>query len=519
MIRRARGRRRLPPRRDARARGLALALWALPVLVIGAIYFSPRHLVSAQTAVTGLLALCVLLLATRRPDRSLLALIILLPFQGLILAKLWDWGIPASVVSHMGAWKETLALAVIVAGVRNYVSSGRSADAIDRIALAFVAMTALYAVLQPDIIPGSPTTSSIRLLGFRETGGFVLVFLGARHANLGPRFAERATRAVFVVGGIVAGIGIYEAIFSSAWNDFIVHTIKYPAYQISVLHSDVVNPQDIRVYGEIGGTRFVRIGSVLLNDLNLAFYLVLPFAVGIEKAVRRKASPVALLTLIAIGAALLLTQTRSGIIAGLIVAFVALLPAAGRPRHWRTQVAIILGGLAVIAIPAAVSTGVVNRFGQVNNKSDQSTAGHEAGFWSGIDTIGANPLGQGLGTAAGVGQRFGVANDKVPENSYLDVGDELGILPMLLFTGLTIVLILRLRRVAGQEVDPLVTAAYAAAAGLAVAAWFLQVWLDFSVAWTLWGTAGAMLGLAPARAPAWTREVEQEQVPHAVAVA
>jgi hypothetical protein len=490
----------------------------LPVLVIGAIYFSPRHLVSAQTAVTGLLALAVLAVAVRHPDRSLLAIIVLLPFQGLLLAKLWAWGTPASVVSHMGAWKETLALGVIVAGLRNYLSSGRSADALDRIGIAFVVLTALYAALQPAIIPGAPGTGSIRLLGFRETGGFVLLLLGARHAQLGPRFAERAARAIFAVGGIVAAVGIYEAVFSTAWNHFIVNTIEYPAYQINVLHGHVLNPKDIRVYGEIGGVRFVRIGSVLLNDLNLAFYLVLPFAIGVEKAVRRKASPLTLLTLIAIGAALLLTQTRSGILAGVIVALVALLPAAGRAQHWRTQVALLLAGLAILAIPVALSTGVVRRFEQVSNQTDQSIAGHTAGFWSGLDTIRANPLGRGLGTGAGIGQRFTVANDKVPENSYLDVGVELGVLPMLLFTGLTIVLVLQLRLAARRQLEPLVTATYAAAAGLAVGAWFLQAWLDFSVSWTFWATAGAMLGLAAARAPARAPEPERDLRSAAAAV-
>lgn len=504
--------------RDARTAVIALGIWVLPVLVIGAIYFSPRHIVSAQTALTGLLALGVVMVAARRPDRSLLAIIVILPFQGLILAKLWGLGLPTSVASHLGAWKEALALGVIIAGLRNYVATRRSADALDRIGVSFVAIAALYAVLQSHIIPGSPSTSSIRLLGFRETAGFVLLLLGARHAPLGPRFAQRAARVVFAVGGVVAAVGIYEAIFSSAWNDFIVKTIKYPAYQINVLHAHVPNPQDIRVYGEIGGVRFVRIGSVLLNDLNLAFYLVLPFAIGIERAVRRTASPLALLTLVATGAALLLTQTRSGIIAGLIVAFVALLPAAGRPRHWRTNVALILTGLAIAAVPAAVSTGVINRFAQVENKTDQSTAGHTAGFWSGLQTIGAHPLGQGLGTAAGIGQRFAVAGDQVPENTYLDVGDEIGVLPMLLFTALTLVLITRLRRSARRQHDPLVMATYAAAAGLAVAAWFLQAWLDFSVSWTFWGTAGAMLGLSAARAPAPVGEATPDATPQALAV-
>jgi len=37
---------------------------------------------------------------------------------------------------------------------------------------------------------------------------------------------------------------------------------------------------------------------------------------------------------------------------------------------------------------------------------------------------------------------------------------------------------------------------------LAVAAWFLQTWSIFAVAWTYWGVAGVALGLSRVRAPA-----------------
>jgi len=52
----------------------------------------------------------------------------------------------------------------------------------------------------------------------------------------------------------------------------------------------------------------------------------------------------------------------------------------------------------------------------------------------------------------------------------------------------------------------------AAGVGLAVAAWFLQTWSDFAVAWTYWGIAGAMLGLARQRV-AVAAEEARPQVP------
>ena len=162
---------------------------------------------SIDRVVAYVLAFGIVALATSRPDLCLLALIVLLPFQGLMLAKLWDWGVPVSVAKDLGTWKEALGLAVVIAGARNYIASGRRADAVDRLALAFVGFAALYFVAQPEIVPGAPATISVRALGFRETAGFVLLMLGARHAPLPPGFARRAAKALLAAGVVVAGAG------------------------------------------------------------------------------------------------------------------------------------------------------------------------------------------------------------------------------------------------------------------------------------------------------------------------
>jgi hypothetical protein len=474
----------------------AAPVWALPLLVLWAVYLSPRHILSAQTAVGGLLALGLLLAAAKRPDRALLGLIIFLPFQGLILAKLFTLGAPASLVHHLGAWKETLAVGVVAAGAREFIASGRRADMLDRLALGFAAFVALYALLQPAIAPGAPSTTSIRLLGFREIAGFPLVLLGARHARLGADFPARATRVVSAVGAIVAAVGVFGAIDSGGWNTFIVRTVGYTRYQIAVLHTYPANPYDIRIYGMVGGARIARIGSVFLNPLTLAWYMILPFAIGFERIVRRTATPLTVLATVLVGAALLLTQTRSAFVAALVVALLAWKPAIGRRRHWRTRVAILLAGLTVIGLPGALASGFAKRLAATNTARDQSSAGHLSALTAGLSRVAHHPLGDGLGTSAGTGQRFEVANTVVPENNYLDIGVQLGFMGMSIFIALTLVLIVKLRWASRASPYPLLAAVWASMAGLAVAALVLQPWLDFSVTWTYWGLAGAMLGAA-----------------------
>ncbi len=488
--------------RTWRRESMADIVWLLPVLIIGAIYFSPKHIVSVSTAVTGLLALCLVAIAARWPDRSLIVLIVVLPFSGVLLAKLWAWGVPTSIVRHLAAWKEALALGVVVAGARNFIATGRRADTLDRLALGFALVALLYVGLQHTIIPSAPSSSTIRLLGFREDAGFVLLLLGARHSPLPPNFLERAGKVLLAVTTVVAAIGIYEAIDSAAWNRFVVNTIHYTRYEVGVLHTRPLDYSDIRTYGTIGGTRIERIGSVFLNPLTVAFYLVLGFAAGLERVAHGRGRPLVMISLLALFAALLLTQTRSAILAALVVALLALQRAPGRQRHWRAQLAILMAAIAVMAVPTAVATGLSSRLSSTSNSSNVDTAGHISGFWDGVNAVAQDPLGHGLGTSAGTGQRFAlqVGHVIIPENSYLQVGVELGLIPMLLFVVLTVTLVVKLRAAARWSSHYVVAALGGAAAGLAVGAWFLQVWADFPTAWTAWGLAGAALAVSRERA-------------------
>jgi hypothetical protein len=462
------------------------------------VLLSPRHVVSVDTAIAGLLGFGVVTLAARHPDRSLLILIVVLPFQSFILARLWAAGMPTSIVRHMSAWKEALALGVVLAGFRHFLATGRRADTVDRLALAFVALAAVYLLAGPAIVSSAPSSMSVRLLAFRQDAGFVLVLLGARHAPLPDGFLDRAGRAAIAVATVVAGVCIFETLAPSTWNHFVVDTIKYTKYEVGVLHATPPNYNDIRIYGTIGGSQIVRAGSVFVSALTCGFYLVLGFALALERTARGRSSPAALTALIVIGAGLLLTQTRSAILAGLIVAFLAFAPAAGRRRQWRTQLAILIAGLAILAVPAVVSTGLAKRVLGATNNSDSSSLAHVSAFWDGVHAIERHPLGYGLGTSAGTGQRFASAGSSVvvPENDYLQVGIELGVIGTLVFVALTVALVLHLRRAARRHPQGGLAAAMAAASGLAVAAWFLQTWIDFSVAWTLWGMAGAALGTA-----------------------
>lgn len=483
--------------------------WLAALAVIWLIYFSPKHVMSAQTAVTVLLAVGIVAIAARRPDRSLIVLILLMPFQGFLLAYLWSLGAPSSIVRHLGDWKELLVIAIVLAGARNYLAEGHSADVFDRLALGFVGLGALYLALQHTIVPSAPSSFTVRLLGFRQDVLFVLLAWAVRHAPLPDDMLRRVGKAVLLAAAVVAGVCVFEELDSSGWNHFVVNTIQYTRYEVGILHGTPPNYSNILDYGTVGGTRIQRAGSVFLSPLTTGFYLVLGFAVALERAARRQAQPWVMATLLLCGAGILLTQTRSAILAALVVLLIAFWPAAGKSRHWRTQLAIVAVGLLILAVPAALTTGLSKRVASsTGNNGD--TSGHVSGLFNGLRTIESHPLGLGLGSSAGTGQRFQsqVSEVVIPENGYLQVGIELGALPMIVFLALTAALILSLRKASRRRPDALVSGAWGAAAGLAVATFFLQTWVDFSVAWTMWGVAGAALGLSRLTATAEARATE-----------
>jgi hypothetical protein len=127
----------------------------------------------------------------------------------------------------------------------------------------------------------------------------------------------------------------------------------------------------------------------------------------------------------------------------------------------------------------------------------EDTADHWTATRAGFDALVAQPFGRGLGTAPGVGNRFDVSGTLTAEDSYLQVGDEDGVVTMAIFIVLLALLATRLVR-APPDVggDVHASALGAAAFALMVGGLFLHVWLDFSTALLFWGCAGIALPAA-----------------------
>lgn len=174
-------------------RGSSAIVWLAPLVVAVAVRKYDGRL---EKPVLALIGLACVLLAARHPGRAVLGLIVGLPFSTFILAFLFSHGVPGNVVRILAFWKEALVGAILLAALRKARHEHHRLDALDVVALSFLAIGLLYYRAPRLFIPADfPIPSSyIRELGLREDGLFVLLFLGARHARLDRRWAERAAR-------------------------------------------------------------------------------------------------------------------------------------------------------------------------------------------------------------------------------------------------------------------------------------------------------------------------------------
>jgi len=467
-----------------------LALWCLPpVAFITVRYQGLVPGFSTATAAAAILGVALVLLAARRPDRALLALVIVLPFQLFVLSWLHARGMPLGLLRGIGYWKEAAVAGIALTAVRDFRRARRRLDAIDATALAFLSFAAAYALAPRLFSDIAPLDSTVRYVGFRQMGGFVLLALAARHLTLPQEFLRRLVTTVIGVAGVTAAIAGYEMLFSDRWNDMVVDTLQVPAY-LAATDAPLPDPTDVRIYSVIGGREILRVGSVIMS-LSYGFLLLPALGLLMARLGRpaRAARSGALIALI--GTALLMTQTRSAILGGGVIVAVIVFGASDHQilsRAARERIALLVVAGILLALPMAASGGLLDRFQGAATGEDEAQEQHRDSIGHGLGEVLSHPLGNGLGTTAGTGQRFDSAV-VVADNSYLQIGNEIGAAPMVLFAVLVTLMARELHRRSTAEAVGI----RAALIGTLVGAFFLQAWMDLAVSWTAFAVIGTAL--------------------------
>jgi len=478
-------------------------VWLLPLGVLYAMARWPTARIQHITA--AVIAGGILAWAVRRPGPALIALTIFLPFQQVGFGFLLRFGVPGQILRPAGGLKELLAVAILISALhalhvgRTRLGRPRQLDAIDKALLAYVGVTTLY-LLFPHLFSTFPVSDkwSVRLLSWRADCGYVLLFFAVRHAPIPEATKKRFVRVIMGVAVVTVLLGFYQWARPGSWAHLILTSGRQVQYQVSVLGNDLTTVS--RNLGYLITQHPLRVASIFVSPFDMADFLIIAFAIALERIARDFRSRGRYVLCAAILAALFVSRVRADALAACVIAIVVMAPTPNRPVAARLRLlgAVLLA--AIVIVPSLGGTRFVNAEG-----GGKSNSVHVDEISAGVSEMVRYPLGIGIGNVAGVGDRF-VLNSKLQgaftvDNSVLQVGDELGLQALVPWL-IMVVLVWRALGRAAKKADPFGGGIRLAFLAIFVAGMYHHVFLSFPVAWVLWAAIGLALKKPDARAGA-----------------
>lgn len=453
-------------------------------------------------------------IAQRIRETLTLALFALLPFHALLVTvgtKL-ILGPGHAPMGMLAVWKEGLlvfivgiAVLEIIRGTGDLRIAPGKTDLFDRLILALILLSVFVTAM-------THGDWKLFLFGFKYDFVPLAAFLILRRVPWSDGFLPRAEGTLLGVGVIVALYGIVTFFLPAGFFTWLGY---------SDLHSLYVPDGPLAAFQQIGGSSLRRIQSTMSGPNQLGLWLLIPWSVCIASLVRKNVtSLLRYFVLACIAIALLFTFSRSAWIGATIIALLGVGSLLPRMVFWRVTAAL---GALVLIIAVAVSLLVPSVFIRFSSSRDHYLRPMEA-----VRSIIAHPLGQGLGTAGPASNRVSDtcvfldagadatwAADRpdlcvfagdikvqpanrdcncpfIPENWYLQIGVELGVLGLILYMALMLSILWRLHVLAFKA--PVLSLVmhtgrlwvFLSFLAVCVAALFLHAWEDAAVAYTGW---------------------------------
>ncbi|HLD71225.1 MAG TPA: O-antigen ligase family protein, partial [Candidatus Peribacteraceae bacterium] len=342
---------------------------------------------------------------------------------------------------------------------------------------------------------------TLMLLGFKYDFIPLIAFIILRRVPWSGAFSDTIYRAIIIVGSLVAAYGVLSFFLPQGF---------FTAIGYSDLHSLYLPDAPIAAFQQIGGSGLRRIQSVMSGPNQLGLWLLLPWTLGLLQVLKGEKFARWASFFVLIDIALFLTFSRSAWIAACVIVALVLLKDMGTPfmrKMLMSMVSVFALGVVVVAF---VAPQVLLR--------QASTRDHLLRPLQAIQLMREQPVGYGLGTAGPASNRtsdpcvhlpdgsdvsWAIPHPELcvflggyqvqpsdrecncpvlPENWYLQIGVETGVLGFVLFVAL-IVLVLRKIFKARDELGHAIALSFL---GISVAALFLHAWEDSAVAFTLW---------------------------------
>jgi hypothetical protein len=497
-------------------------VWAMPLLVYLAAYSEQPHMKLGIEAIVGVIYVAF---AASRPYKSLTLLVVLLPFNVIILSTLYRMHVPSMVVRGLDFWKEGLVAGLAVAAARNWARRRPRLDWADRLALAYVALGCVYLLFQHLMVgnaAGGHASFYARELGWRADVLYVGLFVICRHLGLERKQVQLLLDRALKVILVVAAVGVYEFFRPWSFNNFLVNTVQLPRYDANIVHTPVANPRDLLIFASNG---HVRIGSLLVDNLLDGFYFLVGLGLALERITRSRAPLWVILSLPVIGLGVVFTQSRAAMLGAALVVIWALRSQIGRSLARRLRLGVLVGCMALVGLPLLLFGGAFHRFVSSGN----SNSGHTSAVSKGLRIMGEDPLGRGLATGAGGGQTAAAKGAVtattlfIPENQWLEIGTQLGVLGLVLYSGAIVLIVTRSGPRAGRE--PLSGAGSSAAGmqsallGLLGGGLFLTPFIEPIVSWTVFSLCGVAASVFDSAPPSYAQADKPEGYRRSTALA
>lgn len=320
------------------------------------------------------------------------------------------------------------------------------------------------------------------LIDIRPIGFFALVNL-VFFSNSSRTIGFPWKKIILIPAAIVIAFGLLQ--FTVLPKDVLTH-IGYS--KATILPYQTVDSQP----------NFVRVQSTLRGPNPLGAYLVLIITLAASLMTSIKGRKKSALAILIAGSLVVIfgTYSRSAEV-GLILSLATLLAVHQKQfvrRHILklsiTGLILVLGAGVIVLRHNYTAQNVLFHSSQESPSLVSSNAARTSALKSGALDIVHHPLGGGVGSAGPASLRNNLGQPKIAENYFLQIGQEVGILGMLLFVAINIIV--------GYELwlkreDVLAGALLASLVGISFIGLVSHVWTDDTLAYIWWGLAGIAL--------------------------
>lgn len=424
----------------------------------------------------------------RWPVAVTVVFVALIPVNRFLILLLFHFTHSDTLTKFAQLWKDWLLVLLLarVVHVALFSKDSKTVKVLDVLVFAFIALTLVYLVWDGG---GSGVDVTTRIYGARLDAFFLIAYFVGRGLTLERKHVRRIALAL-IPGSVLVGLVALWQMIQPAGTNRLLDALDYQGFMR--LQGTTGEAIAVRARFFQGGS-IPRASSLMLGDLALAFFQI--FVVALAAAIfftartnRARIWSGAFLLLMA--ATEVMTVTRSATIGVLVViAVLAILAMA----VFRLALFGLIGGLGcVIALLAlGPQTAVLN---QLLNPQEESLLAHERVLSRSLIQLQDNPLGSGLGTAGSVSQRFFTQSGITPENWYLQLANEMGIVAALLFVLVIVAMVIACVREYLGVLDfwlrVIVLTSIGAGIGFLVVGNFLHAWENLILSMVIWLFAG-----------------------------